>query len=179
MVAVTTTAGSGSEMTQFAIVVDRQRKLKMTIISKSLVPDIAIIDPVVLQTKSARLTAATGIDALSHSIESYISLAATPLTEIHALNAIVNFQNLRESVASQTNMEAKKNMAVASLQAALSFPCHLGATHAMVHQIDSLLDTHHGESNARVLPCVMEFNMISCPYKFKQIAIALARMLRA
>jgi len=175
MVAVTTTAGSGSEMTQFAIVVDRQRKLKMTIISKSLVPDIAIIDPVVLQTKSARLTAATGIDALSHSIESYISLAATPLTEIHALNAIkLISQNLRESVASQTNMEAKKNMAVASLQAALSFSnAILGATHAMVHQIDGLLDTHHGESNARVLPCVMEFNMISCPYKFKQIAIAL------
>ena len=77
-------------------------------------------------------------------------------------------------MASQTNMEAKNNMAVASLQAALSFSnAILGATHAMVHQIDGLLDTHHGESNARVLPYVMEFNMISCPYKFKQIAIAL------
>jgi alcohol dehydrogenase class IV len=175
MLAVTTTAGSGSELTQFAIVVDRRRKLKMTIISKSLVPDIAIIDPVVLQTKSARLTATTGIDALSHSIESFVSLAATPLTEIHALNAIkLISRNLRESVASQTNMEAKNNMAVASLQAALSFSnAILGATHAMVHQIDGLLDTHHGESNARVLPYVMEFNMISCPYKFKQIAIAL------
>ena len=148
MLAVTTTAGSGSELTQFAIVVDRRRKLKMTIISKSLVPDIAIIDPVVLQTKSARLTAATGIDALSHSIESFVSLAATPLTEIHALNAIkLISRNLRESVASQTNMEAKNNMAVASLQAALSFSkAILGATHAMVHQIDGVLDTHHGES---------------------------------
>lgn len=175
MLALTTTAGSGSELTQFAIVVDRKRKLKMTIISKSLVPDITIIDPVLLQTKSARLTAATGIDALSHSIESFVSLAATPLTEIHALNAIkLISQNLRQSVASRTNMEAKTNMSVASLQAALSFSnAILGATHAMVHQIDGLLDTHHGETNARILPCVMEFNLISCPGKFKKIAEAL------
>ncbi|NPV73062.1 MAG: iron-containing alcohol dehydrogenase [Pelotomaculum sp.] len=175
MLAVPTTAGAGSEVTQFAIVVDKERKLKMAIISKSLLPDIAIIDPEVLQTKSARLTAATGIDALSHAIEAYVSLAATPLTEVHSLSALrLIAQNLRESVACRTNMEAKTSMAMASLQAGIAFSnAILGATHAMVHQVDGFLDTHHGESNACILPYVMEFNLIACPGKFKQIAEAL------
>ncbi|BAF60822.1 alcohol dehydrogenase [Pelotomaculum thermopropionicum SI] len=175
MLAVPTTAGAGSEVTQFAIIVDKERKLKMAIISKSLVPDIAIIDPEVLQTKSARLTAATGIDALSHAIEAYVSLAATPLTEVHSLSALrLIAQNLRESVACRTNMEAKTSMAMASLQAGIAFSnAILGAAHAMVHQVDGFLDTHHGESNACILPYVMEFNLIACPGKFKQIAEAL------
>lgn len=175
MLVVPSTAGAGSEVTQFAIIVDKMRKLKMTIISRSLVPDIAIVDPEVLQTKSPWLTAATGIDALSHSIESYVSPAATPLTEVHALNAMkLIARNLRESVACRTNMEAKTNMAMASLQAALSFSnAILGATHAMVHQVDGLLDTHHGETNASILPHVMEYNLIACPGKYKKIAEAL------
>ncbi len=175
MIVVPSTAGAGSEVTQFAIIVDKKRNLKMTIISKSLVPDIAIIDPQLLTTKSAKLTAATGIDALSHAIESYVSLAANPLTEVHALKSIkLITSNLRESYACNTNIEAKAKMAMASLQAALSFSnAILGATHAMVHQVDGLLDKHHGESNACVLPHVMEFNLIACPAKFKQIAVAL------
>lgn len=172
MLVVPSTAGAGSEVTQFAIIVDKQRKLKMTIISRSLVPDIAIVDPEILQTKSARLTAATGLDALCHAIESFVSLAATPLTEVHALNAMKLIAlNLRESVACRTNMEAKTSMAMASLQAALSFSnAILGATHAMVHQVDGLLDTHHGETNACILPHVMEYNLIACPGKYKKIA---------
>lgn len=175
MLVVPSTAGAGSEVTQFAIIVDKKRKLKMTIISRSLVPDIAIVDPEILQTKSAGLTAATGMDAFCHSIESYVSLAATPLTEVHALNALrLIARNLRESVACRTNMEAKTNMAMASLQAAISFSnAILGATHAMVHQVDGLLDTHHGETNACILPHVMEYNLIACPGKYKQIAEAL------
>lgn len=175
MVVVPSTAGAGSEVTQFAIIVDQKRNLKMTIISKSLVPDIAIIDPLLLTTKSAKLTAATGIDALSHAIEFFVSLAANPITEVHAISSIrLIAGNLRESYACNTNIEAKGKMAMASLQAALSFSnAILGATHAMVHQVDGLLDKHHGESNACVLPNVMEFNMIACPAKFKQIAVAL------
>jgi len=175
MLVIPSTAGAGSEVTQFAIIVDKKRKLKMTIISRSLVPDIAIVDPEILQTKSARLTAATGMDALSHSIESFVSLASTHLTEVHALNAMKLIAgNLRESVACRTNMEAKTNMAMASLQAAISFSnAILGAAHAMVHQVDGLLDTHHGESIASILPHVMEYNLIACPDKYKQIAEAL------
>ena len=175
MVMVPTTAGSASEVTQFAIVVDVQRKLKMAIISHSLVPDIAVIDPELLQTKSAELTAVTGVDALSHAIESYVSLAATPLTEVHSLNAIRLINgSLRESVACRTNIEAKEKMAMASLQAGLAFSnAILGVVHAMVHQIDGYLDRHHGESNACILPYAMEFNLVACPKKFKDIARAL------
>lgn len=174
MVIVPTTAGSGSEVSQFAIIVDSLRKIKMTIVSKSLIPDIAIIDPVLLQSKGARLTAATGADALSHAIESFVSLAATPLTDIHAINAIrLIADNLRESAACRTNISAKRNMAMASLQAGLAFSNSiLGITHAMAHQIDGLLDLHHGETNAVLLPHVMEFNMVACSDKYRQIAEA-------
>jgi len=178
MLAVATTAGAGSEVTQFAIVVDKERKLKMAIISKSLVPDIAIIDPEVLQTKDARLTAATGMDALSHAIESYVSLAATPLTDVHALNAVrLIAGNLRQSVACHTNMKAKANMAIASLQAGLALSnAILGLAHAMVHQVDGYLDTHHGESNACILPYVMEYNLIACPKRYQEIAAHWVKM---
>ncbi|MTI84786.1 MAG: iron-containing alcohol dehydrogenase [Firmicutes bacterium] len=172
MVMVPTTGGSGSEVSQFAIIVDRMRKIKMTIISKSLVPDIALIDPYLLQTKDARLTAATGVDALSHAIESYVSLASTSLTDVQAVNAMrLIANNLRESVACSTNIEAKSAIAMASLQAGLAFSnAILGATHAMTHQVDGLLDMHHGETNAVLLPHVMEFNLIACADKYCQIA---------
>ncbi|GAB6180316.1 iron-containing alcohol dehydrogenase [Desulfotomaculum defluvii] len=175
MVIVASTGGAGSEVSQFSMIVDRERKSKMAIISKSLVPDIAIVDPVLLQSKSARLTAATGVDALSHAIEAYVSLAATPLTDVHALSAIRLISlNLRESVASKTNLEAKSAMAMASLQAGLAFSnAILGATHAMTHQVDGLLDLHHGETNGILLPYVMEFNLISCGEKFANIAKAM------
>ncbi|AEG59655.1 iron-containing alcohol dehydrogenase [Desulforamulus ruminis] len=175
MVIVPTTGGSGAEVSQFSMIVEKARQVKMAIISKSLVPDIAIVDPLTLQTKSARLTAATGVDALSHAIEAYVSLAATPLTDVHALSAIqLVSANLRESVACRTNLEAKSAMAMASLQAGLAFSnAILGATHAMTHQVDGLLDLHHGETNGILLPYVMEFNLISCVNKFANIAAAL------
>lgn len=175
MVIVTTTGGSGAEVSQFSMIVEKSRHVKMAIISKSLIPDIAIVDPLLLQTKSAQLTAATGVDALSHGIEAYVSLAATPLTDVHALAAIrLISSNLRESVACRTNLEAKAAMAMASLQAGLSFSnAILGATHAMTHQVDGLLDLHHGETNGIILPYVMEFNMISCGEKFASIAEAM------
>lgn len=174
LVIVPTTAGSGSEVSQFAIIVDSVRKIKMTIVSKSLVPDIAIIDPALLQSKGSRLTAATGADALSHAIESFVSLAATPLTDVQAVSAIrLIANNLRESVACRTNLDAKKDMAMASLQAGLAFSNSiLGVTHAMAHQIDGLLDLHHGETNAVLLPYAMEFNLIACADKYSQVARA-------
>ena len=175
MVTLPTTAGSGSEVSQFAIIVDRKRKVKMTIISKSLVPDIAIVDPVMLQTKDARLTAATGMDALSHAVESYVSLAATPLSDIFALNSIrLIAQNLSASVACSTNMQAKESMSMASLQAGLAFSnAILGITHAMTHQVDGLLDSHHGETNAIILPYAMEYNLIANVERFCHITEAM------
>lgn len=121
-VMVPTTAGSGSEVSQFSVIVDTEAEKKMTIISRSLIPDIAIIDPETLSTKSPHLTASTGLDVLTHGIEAYVSLAATPLTDVHAKNAIsLVAEYLRPSVASKMNLEAKINMAMACLQAGLAF----------------------------------------------------------
>lgn len=175
MVIAPSTAGAGSEVSQFAIIVDTVRKLKMSIISKSLVPDIAIVDPELLKTKDAKLAAATGLDALTHGIESYVSLAATPLTDIHALKAIeLISRNMRKAVADRGDMEANTNMAMAALTAGLAFSnAILGATHAMTHQVDGLIDQHHGETNASILPHVMEFNLPACPERFRDIAIAM------
>ncbi|MBJ6799051.1 iron-containing alcohol dehydrogenase [Geomonas propionica] len=175
MVIVPSTAGAGSEVSQFTIIVDTDRKLKMSIISRSLIPDIAIVDPELLKTKDAKLAAATGVDALTHGIESYVSLAATPLTDIHALKAIQLIScNLRRAVSERSDMEANTNMAMASLTAGLAFSnAILGAAHAMTHQVDGLLDQHHGETNASILPHVMRFNLQACPERFRDIAVAM------
>lgn len=175
MVIAPSTAGAGSEVSQFTIIVDTARKLKMSIISKSLVPDIAIVDPELVQTMDAKLAAATGLDAFTHGIESYVSLAATPLTDIHALKAIkLASGNLRQAVADRHDMEANTNMSMASLTAGLAFSnAILGATHAMTHQVDGLIDQHHGETNAAILPAVMEFNLSACPERFRDIAEAM------
>ena len=180
MIMVPTTAGAGSEVSQFAIIVDTARKLKMSIISKSLVPDIAIVDPELLRTKDRLLASATGVDALTHGIESYVSLAATPLTDIHAINAMrLVAKNLRRAVENREDIEANTNMAMASLSAGIAFSnAILGATHAMTHQVDGLLDHHHGETNAAILPHVMEFNLSTNLQKFGTIAWALGKEIR-
>jgi len=177
MVIVPSTAGAGSEVSQFTIIVDTVRKLKMSIISRSLIPDIAIVDPELLQTKDQLLAAATGLDAMTHGIESYVSLAATPLTDIHALKAIQLISgNLRRVVADRQDMEANTNMAMASLTAGMAFSnAILGATHAMTHQVDGLIDQHHGETNASILPHVMEFNLAAAPKRFREIAAAMGQ----
>lgn len=173
LVMIPTTAGSGSEVSQFSVIVDSERQKKMTIVSKSLVPDIAIIDPDVLATKSARLTATTGLDVITHAIESYVSIAATPMTDVQAKNALaIAARYLRPSVASKYNKEAKEQMAMASLQAGLAFSnAILGAAHAMSHTIGGRYPFLHGDINAVLLPHVMEFNLIACPEKFREMAI--------
>lgn len=171
-VMVATTAGSGSEVSQFSIITDSEKKKKLTIISKSLVPDIAIVDPQTLMTKSPHLTATTGLDVLTHAIESFVSIAATPLTDVQAKSAIsLVAQYLRPSVASKMNKEAKEKMAMASVQAGLAFSnAILGAVHAMSHAIGGRFLLPHGDVNAILLPYVMEFNYLACPEKFYQIA---------
>jgi alcohol dehydrogenase len=172
MIMIMTTAGSGSEVTQFAVIVDSKREKKMSIISKSLVPDIAIVDPLTLVTKDSSLTAATGMDVLTHAIEAYVSTAATPLTDVQAKNALsLVSKYLRPSVASRTNEEAKEAMAMASLQAGLAFSnAILGAAHAISHAIGGKLPISHGEINAVLLPFVMDFNFIASPGRFSDIA---------
>lgn len=175
LICVATTAGAAAEVTQFTIVVDSERKVKMTSGSKSLVPDIAIIDPLLLSTINAVLTANTGMDALTHAIEAYVSVAATPITDVLALRAIQMISSsLRASVASHTNTHAKTDMAMASLLAGVAMSnAILGAVHAMAHPLGGLLDLPHGEANSILLPHVMRFNMIGCTDRYAEIARAM------
>ena len=175
MVAVPTTGGTGADVSQFAVITDTARRIKMTLISKSLIPDISITDPLLLTTKDAWLTASTGMDALTHGIESYVSLAATFLTEVHSLRAIeLACAGLRPSVASRDDLAAKDTMARSSLHAGMAFSnAVLGATHAMAHQVGGMLDQPHGELNAILLPYVMEYNLAVCPERYAAIAGAM------
>ncbi len=178
VIIVPTTAGTGTEVTQFARIVHTERRLKMSFVSRSLIPDIALIDPNLLTSVTPRLAATTGIDALAHAIEAYVSLAATPLTDLHALNAIrLVFGNLRQAVADRCNLQVNTNMALASLNAGIAFSnAILGAGHAMTHQVGGLIDTHHGEANAILLPHVMQFNLPDCRQRFRQIAQAIGEV---
>ncbi|MBC7346017.1 MAG: iron-containing alcohol dehydrogenase [Clostridia bacterium] len=175
IIAVPTTAGSGAEVSQFCVVVDTRRRLKMTIISKSLIPDICIIDPLLLATVSSELTAYTGMDALTHAIEAYSSLAATFLTDVHALRAMNGIARyLPAAVARKDNMEAKTEIAKASLHAGLAFSnAILGLVHAITHQLGGLLDMPHGQANAILLPYVMDFNLPACLDRYCEMAEAL------
>ncbi len=178
VIIVPTTAGTGSEVTQFARIVHTERRLKISFVSRSLIPDTALIDPNFLTSVTPRLTATTGIDALAHAIEAYVSLAATPLTDLHALNAIrLVFGNLRQAVTDQCNPQINTNMALASLNAGIAFSnAILGASQAMTHQIGGLIDTQHGEANAILLPHVMQFNLPNCRQRFQQIAQAIGEI---
>ena len=175
LIVVPSTAGSGAEVSQFAIISDSKRKIKMTIISKSLVPDIAVCDPLILSTVKSHVTAHTGMEALSHAIEAFLSLAATDMTDIHAVHAITLIaENLRSSVASQVDERAKIAMGKASLNAGIAFSnAVLGLAHAMTHQVGGLLDLPIGTISAVLLPYVMRYNMIACIDKYAIIAGAM------
>lgn len=134
LVCVPTTAGTGSDVSQFAIIADRQKKIKMTILSRAIMPDISLIDPLLLQSKSTELIAATGMDALTHAIEAFISSLSWSLTDPHATHAVeLVFQNLRQATHTKS-IEPLEGMAVASLEAGTAFSnAILGAVHALAH----------------------------------------------
>jgi len=160
MVMVPSTGGSGSDVSQFCVITDTARRLKVTIGGRALVPDISVTDPEVLTTMSAELTAHTGMDALSHAIESSVSQACDFLSKGHALAAIEGIvEHLPVCVEDPHDLIAREGMARASLQAGLAFTnALLGATHAIAHQIGGALDLPHGLLNAILLPHVMRFN---------------------
>ncbi|TLN00182.1 iron-containing alcohol dehydrogenase [bacterium] len=180
LVAIPTTAGSGAEVTQFAVITNSDRQMKMVIGSKSLIPDIALVDPRTLMTKDSELTANTGMDALTHAIEAFVSLAATPLTDIQAINAIkLVTQYLPVSMSNRSDLKAKEAMAMASLQAGLALSnAILGLVHAMSHQLGGLLDMPHGEANAILLPYVMEYNLPAAIERYGEIARAMGQKTR-
>jgi alcohol dehydrogenase class IV len=175
LICVPTTAGSSADVSQFAIISDNQKKLKIAIISKMLVPDVALIDPVTTTTMPAELTASTGMDALCHAFEAYVSTAHSPITDVHALQAIqLVTTNLLAAINEPDNMIRRSRMMLASLEAGLAFSnASLGAVHAMAHSLGGFLDCPHGECNAILLPYVSEFNFDAVPDRYREIGKAM------
>ncbi|MFT4300905.1 MAG: iron-containing alcohol dehydrogenase [Desulfovibrio sp.] len=171
-VAVNTTAGTASEMTRFCIITDTSRKVKMAIVDWRCTPGVAIDDPVLMMGMPPALTAATGMDALTHAVEAYVSTAATPMTDACAEKAM-EFINryLRRAVANGQDKEAREGMCYAQYLAGMAFNnASLGHVHAMAHQLGGFYDLPHGECNAILLPHVCEYNRIATRRRFGRIA---------
>lgn len=160
LVFIPTTAGTASEVSQFTIINNSKEHVKIAIISKSIVPDIALIDPETTLTMDKYLSACTGVDALVHAVEAYVSTASFPVTDLHAIEAIKTvYTYLPKVIAEPENMMYRSKMMYASLEAGLAFSnAILGAVHAMAHSLGGLLDLPHGECNALLLNSVVDFN---------------------
>jgi len=174
-IAVNTTAGTASEMTRFCIITDSKRKVKMAIVDWHVTPNVAINDPLLMMGMPPGLTAATGMDALTHAVEAYVSTLATPVTDACAIKAIeLIATNLRAAVANGEDLTARDNMAYAEYLAGMAFNnASLGHVHAMAHQLGGFYDLPHGVCNAILLPHVERFNLIAKLDRFVDIARAL------
>ncbi|NFI95284.1 iron-containing alcohol dehydrogenase [Clostridium botulinum] len=172
IVAVNTTAGTASEVTRHCVITNTKTKVKYVIVSWRNLPLASFNDPELMVKKPAGLTAATGMDALTHAIEAYVSKDANPVTDAAAIQAIkLISNNLRQAVALGENLVARENMAYGSLLAGMAFNnANLGYVHAMAHQLGGLYDMPHGVANAMLLPHVEKYNLISNPQKFADIA---------
>lgn len=181
MVFLPSTAGSGSDISQFAIITDTRRRLKMTIVSRTLVPNISIIDPNVLTTKPRYLVLAAAIDALAHAIESYVSVIASPFTELQSLKAIEMISIHLPRAAQDPSLEILEALSIASTAAAMAFSnASLGADHALAHSLGGMFDVLHGEVHSVLLPAVMRFNMEAALPKMAQIGkILIGKSLRS
>ncbi len=175
VIALPTTAGTGSEVTNISILSDKEAQLKKGIVSDYLLPDVAIVAPEMTLTMPPSVTAASGVDALVHAIEAYISVHASPITDalaIHAVKMIAD--NLPKAYANPNHIEARENMATASLMAGMAFGnAGVGAVHALAYPLGGRFNIAHGVSNALLLPYVMDWNKIACLDRFRDIAVAL------
>ncbi|HHD2823117.1 L-threonine dehydrogenase [Clostridium perfringens] len=172
MVGINTTAGTGSEMTLFAIITDEERHIKMALVDKHLTPIIAVNDPMLMLAMPKSLTAATGMDALTHAIEAYVSTSATPITDACAEKAIELISNyLVNAVENGEDVEARDMMAYAEYLAGMAFNnASLGYVHAMAHQLGGFYNLPHGVCNAILLPHVQEYNKAKSASRLAKIA---------
>ncbi len=175
LIAINTTAGTASEMTRFCIITDEERHIKMAIVDKHTTPLISVNDPELMLAKPASLTAATGMDALTHAVEAYVSIAATPITDAVAIKAIELIQaHLRKAVENGDDIEAREQMAYAQFMAGMAFNnASLGYVHAMAHQLGGFYDLPHGVCNAILLPHVQRYNAQVCPERLADVAKAM------
>ncbi len=175
LVAINTTAGTASEMTRFCIITDESRHIKMAIVDKHTTPILSVNDPETMLGMPASLTAATGMDALTHAVEAYVSTAANPITDACALKAVsLIAANLRAAVSNGQDMAAREQMAYAQFLAGMAFNnASLGYVHAMAHQLGGFYDLPHGVCNAVLLPHVQAFNARVASARLADVAVAL------
>lgn len=170
MILIPSTAGSSSDISQYCIITDMNRHVKMSIISRSLVSNISIIDPQILATQTRDMILAASVDALAHAIESYVSLLASPFTEMQALKAIeLIIKNIRPA-ADDNDIKALEQLSIASTAAGMSFSnAGLGALHAIAHSLGGYYDVLHGRVHPVLLTPIMRYNMPSCRQKMGEI----------
>jgi len=175
VIAIPTTAGTGSEVTIFTIITDTKRNEKMLIGSVHCLPRVAIVDPLLTLSCPRGLTAAVGIDALTHAIEAYVSLKAQPTSDIFALSAIKLISgSLRQAWANGQNVEAREKVMLGALQAGIAFSnASVALVHGMSRPIGANFHVPHGMSNAVLLPVVTEFSIIGNPARYADIAQAM------
>lgn len=171
LICIPTTAGTGADVSQFAIINDTKRKVKIAIISKKIVPDIALVDPVPLTSLTAELTAHTGMDAITHSMEAYVSNASSAVTDTLALESISQMsENLVNAQKNPDNIAYRNQTLLGSLLAGLAFSnASLGAVHAMAHSLGGFSDLAHGACNSILLGPVIDFNFGACPDRYEAI----------
>lgn len=175
LICIPTTAGSSADVSQFAIITNKKDKIKIAIVSKTMVPDVALVDPHPTLTMSPYLTACTGMDALAHAIEAYVSTAHSPITDMHALEAIrLISANLLSVLITPEDIELRNKIMLGSLLAGLAFSnASLGALHAMAHSIGGLLDLPHGECNSILLEHVIAYNFRTATDRYTEIGKAM------
>lgn len=163
LIAIPTTAGTGSEVTAFSVITDHSRNYKLTVFSYKLIPAYAILDPELLTTAPVSVAAACGIDAMVHALEAYISKDASPFSDAMAEKALELIgKNIRRYVADRTDIEAAEAMITGSLFAGIAFSwARLGDVHAMSHPVSAYFDVPHGVANAILLPTIVEYNALA------------------
>lgn len=175
LICIPTTGGSAADVSQFAIITDTERKVKITIISKTIIPDVSLADPITLTTMPSDLALNTGVDALTHAFEAYVSNANSTITDLLALEAIrLIFKYLPASIHNPMDVEIKSRINDACLYAGLAFSnAGLGLVHAMSHSIGGYLGIVHGESNALLLQHVISFNFSAASNRYRKISEAI------
>ncbi|GEO66982.1 iron-containing alcohol dehydrogenase [Levilactobacillus spicheri] len=172
LIAVNTTAGTGSELTRHAVITNENTHLKFVVVSWRNIPLVSFNDPTLMLDVPKGLTAATGMDAFVQAIEPYVSVDHNPITDSQCIEAIKLIEtSLREAVANGHNLEARTKMVEAEMLAGMAFNnANLGYVHAMAHQLGGQYDAPHGVCCALLLPYVEEYNIIACPERFAELA---------
>ena len=169
-ITIPTTAGTGSEVGRSAIIADDETHQKRILFSPKLLAKIVFADPLLTMELPPFITAATGMDALTHNMEAYLAKMSHPLCEGIALEGISLINSSLEKAVNKPNLESRSKMLIASLMGAVAFQKGLGVVHSLAHPLSSLLDTHHGLANAVNIPYGMDFNIAGCENKFRRIA---------